>query len=130
MLVGCAGRQPATLDELRAPEWRLAQVHLNNVSATMIRWEMAGGAGCPSMSELRSLAPGLPQDDPWGRRILTRCDERGFVAVSMGPDGRLGTRDDASSTPVVSHQMPNRIGNTSGDTLNAESYILQGNRGF
>jgi hypothetical protein len=39
--------------------------------------------------------PGLPVNtDPWGHELVMKCDDKGFVVFSVGPDGKPGTEDD------------------------------------
>ncbi len=42
--------------------------------------------------------PGIPvMTDPWGHALVMQCDAKGFVVVSLGEDGALGTADDVRS---------------------------------
>jgi hypothetical protein len=39
--------------------------------------------------------PGLPlETDPWGHDLVMKCDDKGFVVYSLGPDGKPDTDDD------------------------------------
>jgi hypothetical protein len=39
--------------------------------------------------------PGIPvTTDPWGHALVMKCDDKGLVISSVGPDGKAGTDDD------------------------------------
>ena len=57
-------------------------------------------APCPSIDDLAKylhVAPDIPTTtDPWGNRLVVRCDGKSMIVHSVGPDGHDGTFDDIS----------------------------------
>lgn len=45
-----------------------------------------------------ALDPSMPKTDPWGNGYTVECGN-GFEVVSVGPDGKPGTKDDIRSAP-------------------------------
>lgn len=69
------------------------------------RWSMDNpGKSCPTdVGEVAKYSNDKEGKDPWGHAMLLYCGENmpegvsGFGVVSMGPDGKLDTKDDIKS---------------------------------
>jgi general secretion pathway protein G len=70
------------------------------------RWSMDNsGKSCPSdVAEVAKYSNDKEGKDPWGHPMIVLCGENlpegvtgGFGVVSMGPDGKLDTKDDIKS---------------------------------
>lgn len=77
---------------------RLARRQLDQLAHLVEEWRGHHGPGCPDLEGLlapRGTAKRLAVD-PWGSRFLIRCSADGEAAtlMSVGPDSRLGTKDD------------------------------------
>jgi hypothetical protein len=68
------------------------------LSLALKSWQSSHPKECPTLGLLAAqgfLDPDTRRDDPWGGRFRVGCDDEELSLISPGPDGALGTKDDA-----------------------------------
>ena len=81
---------------------QVARVQIRDLEAMVFRHRLANSGECPSLALwLEDKTLKAEPKDPWGHPLSIVCPgehgEGGADIVSLGPDGRPGTKDDIES---------------------------------
>jgi hypothetical protein len=100
-MAGVGGEQASGLDNAPMDQTDLTTLLLRAyVEEAYPKWQADNpGKQCPAkldeVAKYFGADPGLPVlTDPWGHALVMKCDAKGFVVSSLGPDGKADTPDD------------------------------------